>query len=153
MEDRRAMSFTPEVNHKSGSPRSESIALAEHIERRVAPRHPYDALIGLVLLDGRDRATEPIILRARDLSDGGVRIASRHPLKIHRRGVVQIVRTDGRRALAGVEVRHCRYAGDETHEVGLKFTAIPDSPDSKRWLDDCGTPILFDALLSEIAGQ
>ena len=146
------MSFPAEVHRKSESPRSEPVAPAGSQERRAATRHPYDALIGFVLLDGDDRPTQPILLRTRDISDGGVCITCRHPLKIHRRGVVQLVRSGGRRALTGVEVRHCQYLGDETHEVGLKFTAIPEVQDLDQWLDDQGTPKLLDALLSDNPG-
>ena len=127
--------------------------LDDHIRALEQERQKLSSLvnhtdIGFVLLDGDDRPTQPILLRTRDISEGGVCITCRHPLKIHRRGVVQLVRSGGRRALTGVEVRHCQYLGDETHEVGLKFTAIPDVQDLDQWLDDQGTPKLFDALLS-----
>ena len=41
-------------------------------------------------------------------------------------GVVQIVRTDGRFAIVGIEIRHCRRAGPHEYRVGVQFGPLPD---------------------------
>lgn len=116
-------------------------------DRRNKERHPYTLLVGLVLLDENRELLPPLLLRARDISVGGIGLSSRGPLDVGRRGVLQLVRSNGNLALAGVEVKHCRYVKDLEHIVGMCFIPMPAGFRTEDFLDDQGRLTLFDPLL------
>ena len=86
-------------------------------------------------------------MRARDLSVGGISLSSREPLDVGTKGVLQLVRSNGNLALAGVEVMHCRYVKDLEHLVGMSFIPMPPGFRTEDFLDDQGHLTLFDPLL------
>lgn len=112
-------------------------------ERRRHARHPFAGRVGLVL---EDRGG-PLLLHAVDLSVSGVQVQSSTPLTVGARGAMQMVRSDGRFALLGVEVRHCRYDGERRHGAGLAFGALPPSLPRERFVDAHGRLALIDPLL------
>ena len=116
-------------------------------ERRSKERHPYTLLVGLVLLDENRELTPSLLLRARDLSVGGISLSSRESLDVGTQGVLQLVRSNGNLALAGVEVMHCRYVKDLEHLVGMSFIPMPTGFRTEDFLDDQGHLTLFDPLL------
>ena len=116
-------------------------------DRRNKERHPYPLLVGLVLLDENRELTPPLLLRAKDISVGGIGLCCREPLEVGTQGVLQLVRSNGNLALAGVEVRHCRYVKDLEHIVGLSFIPMPPGFRTEDFLDDQGRLTLFDPLL------
>lgn len=115
--------------------------------RRNTERHPYTLLVGLVLLDENRELSPPLLLRARDLSLEGIGLSSRGPLDVGKQGVLQLVRSNGNLALAGVEVMHCRYVKDLEHVIGLGFIPMPPGFRTEDFLDDQGRLTLFDPLL------
>jgi len=141
------------ADHIDQSPRTLDAAAATATDRRAHVRHGYAALAGLVLVDEGGRRSAPLVVRTRDLSEGGLCITSIHPLLTGRRGMVQLVRADGRHAVAGIEVRHCRYVEDQAHEVGLQFTALPVGQRPDDLVSKCGRMRLFDPLLAENIGR
>ncbi len=118
-------------------------------DRRVHPRRVYETLVGLVLVDDAGGRGDPMVLRSRDLSTGGMGLVGRHPIDAGTAGVMQIVRGDGRVALLGVVIRHCRYVDDQTHEIGLEFCDLPPGVTAADFMDEHGTIELFDPLLKD----
>ena len=116
-------------------------------DRRTQKRHPYSLLVGLILHDENRNLMPPLLLRAKDLSVGGIGVRSREPIEAGRKGVLQLVRSNGNLALAGVEVMHCRYYKDLEHIVGLSFIPMPPGFRTEDFLDDQGRLALFDPLL------
>ena len=116
-------------------------------DRRNTERHPYTLLVGLVLLDENRELLPPLLLRARDISVEGIGLSSRGPLDVGKQGVLQLVRSNGNLALAGVEVMHCRYVKDLEHIVGLCFIPMPTGFRTEEFLNDQGRLTLFDPLL------
>ncbi len=116
-------------------------------DRRSKERQPYPLLVGLVLLDENRELMPPLLLRARDISVGGISLSSREPLEVGRQGVLQLVRSNGNLALAGIEVMHCRYVKDLEHLVGMSFMPMPSGFRTEDFLDDQGHLTLFDPLL------
>jgi hypothetical protein len=139
--------------HRDESEHTPEVSAATAPDRRAHPRHAYEALVGLILVDERGTMCPPLVVRARDLSEGGLSIISRRPIETGRRGVVQLVRADGRHAVAGVEVRHCRYVEDQAHDIGLKFAPLPEGVRQEDFLDASGRIALFDPLLAENIGR
>ena len=72
-----------------------------------------------------------------------------YKLRAHRRGAVQLVRSNGQRALVGFEIRHSRYAGSLRHETGLEFTALPEGFSAEDFVDENGRLITLDPLLDQ----
>ncbi|MCZ6834139.1 MAG: PilZ domain-containing protein [Planctomycetota bacterium] len=122
---------------------------AEKKERRGQKRHPYELLVGLILVDEQGQCSDSIVLRAINLSPGGVCLSSRQALEPGQQGVVQLMRTNGTYALAGVEIRHCHYIEDQNHIVGLQFKPFPKGLKRESFLDEQGHLRLFDPLLKE----
>lgn len=116
-------------------------------DRRNQKRHPYSLLVGLILHDENRNLMPPLLLRANDLSVGGIGVCSREPIEVGRKGVLQLVRSNGNLALAGVEVMHSRYCKDLEHIVGLSFIPMPPGFRTEDFLDDQGRLALFDPLL------
>lgn len=121
------------------------------VENRRGRRHPYAALVALILLeDGRRRG--PLVLRSQDVSVGGLLVLSAEPLPVDARGAIQLVRADGRYAIVGIRVRHCRYAGHLEHRIGLQFTPLPPAFARDTFLDTDGRVIPWDPLLKHNLG-
>lgn len=113
-------------------------------ERRNRTRHPYDALVALVLVSPTGDRGQAMILRAKDISMSGISLISRHMIYPGSRGGVQLMRSDGRVAVVGVQVRYCRYTGNMEHHTGLEFTPLPASLAPQDFLDKKGRPVLLD---------
>jgi hypothetical protein len=94
-------------------------------ERRSRQRVPYSAMVALILLGPDGYRSEPILLRARDLSGDGICVTGRNMIHVGSAGAMQLVRSDGRAALLGVQVMHCRYVGKMIHHTGMRFTDLP----------------------------
>ncbi|UCD73950.1 MAG: PilZ domain-containing protein [Phycisphaerales bacterium] len=107
-------------------------------ERRSRDRVPYDATVALILLGPDGYRSDPMLLRAKDISVGGISVISRNMIHVGAAGAIQLVKSDGRAALVGVEVRHCRYTGRMTHETGMRFTPIPEGLAPCDFLDRQG---------------
>ena len=124
-------------------------------DRRHDRRHPYRAMVAL-LLSGGDRPA-PLVLRSLDISAGGLLVAGSRALPVGAVGVMQLVRSDGRFALVGVEVMHSRYAGGMEHRCGVRFIPMPAGFRREDFLDADGRMVLLDPLLrqncSEAAGR
>jgi hypothetical protein len=116
-------------------------------DQRRKRRTPYRALVGVVLRRSDGTRTEPMVLRARDISSGGVSVMSSHAIPSGGVGVMQIVRSDGRFALVGVVARHCQYAGHMEHRTGFEFVPMPEGFSRAEFLDEQGRMILLDPLL------
>jgi len=104
-------------------------------ERRSRERVPYDATVALILLGPDGYRSEPMLLQAKDISAGGICVISRNMIHVGALGAMQLVRSDGRAALVGVQVRHCRYVGQMLHHTGMQFTDMPDGLSPKDFLD------------------
>ncbi len=119
------------------------------VEKREQRRHSYTALVALILSTPEGRRTGPMVMRAGDLSAGGIQVISSQPLPAGSQGVIQLVRSDGQFALVGIQVRHSRYVGDLAHRSGLEFIGLPDGFAREEFLDERGRLILFDPLLRQ----
>lgn len=119
-------------------------------ERRVASRHPYNALVAVVLTSADGTGSRPMLLRTRNISMGGLCVVSRHMLHPETTGAVQLVRSDGTMAVVGVRVTHCRYVGNMEHETGLRFIPLPSMASIERFFDEREQRLrLADPLLRE----
>jgi hypothetical protein len=118
-------------------------------ERRARKRVQYEALVALVLISPTGGRGQPQVVRARDLSLTGIGVVSRHMLYPGSQGALQIVRSDGRSALVGVQVRHSRYIGNMEHYTGLKFIALPADISTSDFLDRHGRMVLLDPALRQ----
>ena len=107
-------------------------------ERRDRQRVPYDATVALILLGPGGFRSEPILLRAKDISAGGICVVSRNMIHVGAAGAMQLVRSDGRAALVGVQIRHCRYVGQMLHQTGMQFTDMPEGLSPLDFLDRQG---------------
>ena len=116
-------------------------------DRRIKKRVPYNALVAIVLVGPTGQRGQPIVLRAKDLSLGGLCVLSRTMMYPGSRGAVQLVRSTGDVALVGVEVRHCRYSGDMQHQVGLQFVPMAAELASDSFLAQTGRMALLDPSL------
>ena len=130
---------------------AESIGVQEK-ERRGRQRVPYEALAALILIDDNGRRSSPLVLPTRDISLTGVSVISRGGIREDSRGAMQLVRSDGRRALVGVIVRYCRYVGDMQHHAGMEFAPLPAGLSADDFLDSQGRLCLLDPLLEENDG-
>lgn len=116
-------------------------------ERRAKDRQSYQSLIGLIFANDDGTLADPLVLRAKNISLGGLCLVSRELIAEGRQGVLQLVRSNGKLALAGVEVRYCKYVFDLEHEVGLQFVPMPEGLKTEDFLDENGRVKLFDQLL------
>ncbi|MHC4948985.1 MAG: PilZ domain-containing protein [Planctomycetota bacterium] len=118
-------------------------------EKRRQERHPYEGLVAIVLLASDGERSRPVVVRAKDISVGGICVVSRQMLHPDSRGAIQMVRSDGTRALVGVQVRFCRYAGAMRHETGMEFTALPEGLTAEDFVDESGQMVVLDPLLNQ----
>ena len=106
-------------------------------ERRTTKRLDYDALVALILLTPEGEKTAPILLRAKDISRGGIRVVGRQQVESGQSGAVQLVRSNGQVALIGIRVQHCeRLDGSTGYELGLQFAPLPAGLSPDDFLDD-----------------
>lgn len=117
------------------------------IEKRQQKRHDYSALVGLVVPGPEGGPGRTIVVRAADLSVGGLSVMSSVALGVGVRGAAQLVRSDGRFALVGFQVRHCRPLGNGDCNAGLQFAPLPDGLRREDFLDADGNLMLVDPLL------
>lgn len=122
---------------------------ATESDRRLNDRKPYEALVAVVLVQPEGGSSDPIVLRAIDISVGGMGVVSRQMLHPGTRGAVQLVRSNGQRALVGFETRHSRYTGSLRHETGLEFTALPEGLSAEDFMDEKGRLVTLDPLLDQ----
>jgi hypothetical protein len=118
-------------------------------DRRLKRRQPYTALVGLVLAGSDGERSVPIVLRASDISTGGIRVVSGQMLEPGALGALQLVRSNGQRAIVGFRVRHSRYAGKMRHEIGLEFTPLPEGLGAEDFVDEHGRLVTLDPLLEQ----
>lgn len=118
-------------------------------ENRNNDRHPYNGFVVLILLDQTGNASSPLLLRAEDISTGGIGIVSRHMFHIGSIGAVQMLRSDGKTALIGVKVKHCRYTGDMRHHSGLEFIPVPARIKEAHFTADDGRKPLIHTMMTE----
>ncbi len=106
-------------------------------ERRTTKRLDYDALVAMILLTPEGEKSAPILLRAKDISRGGIRVVGRHHAESGRMGAVQLVRSNGQVALIGILVQHCQHLDGSTgYEMGLQFAPLPAGLSPDDFLDD-----------------
>ena len=94
-------------------------------DRRDRERQPYEASVNLMLLTQGGTISPVQLLRAKDISAGGLCLRSRNMIHPGQRGAVQLVRSDGSVAVVGIHVLRCMYVGNMTHEIGMRFIDIP----------------------------
>ncbi len=106
-------------------------------ERRTTMRLDYDALVAIILLTPEGEKAKPALLRAKDISRGGIRVVGRHQVESGQSGAVQLVRSNGQVALIGIRVQHCeRLDGSTGYELGLQFAPLPAGLSPDDFLDD-----------------
>ncbi len=106
-------------------------------ERRTTKRLEYDALVAIILLTPEGEKADAILLRAKDISRGGIRVVGRHHAESGRMGAVQLVRSNGQVALIGILVQHCQHLDGSTgYEMGLQFAPLPAGLSPDDFLDD-----------------
>jgi hypothetical protein len=118
-------------------------------EKRLQPRFAWEGLVAMILGTESGGRTPTMVYRAADLSAGGLMVSGSKPLPVGATGVMQIVRGDGRFALLGIEVRHCRYVGPMEHRTGIRFIPLPPTFSRQEFLDDNGNLLLLDPLLRQ----
>ena len=122
---------------------------ASEPERRMQSRVEYDALVAMMIVDECGVCSEPFVVRANDISLGGLSVVSGRYLPAEAQTVVQLVRSDGTSALVGASVRHCRTMRPAEHHIGLAFGSMPDTVNTEDFLDEHGQLRLLDPLLKD----
>ena len=98
-----------------------------------------------------ERRTTKILLRAKDISRGGIRVVGRQQVVEGRMGAVQLVRSNGQVALIGIRVQHCeRLDGSTGYEMGLQFAPLPAGLSPDDFLDDQNMKLLDPLLRGNI---
>ncbi len=92
------------------------------LERRRRRRYPFPHLIHLTPLaaDGRSASGPPIVAVCKQLSEGGIGFFHPHPLP-HRKMIVAIELSDGRRWGLVVDLTWCRFTPHGWYESGGRF--------------------------------
>lgn len=109
-------------------------------DRRAQLRLPVDHELHFVLLTGNNIMTTALTGTARDISTAGVRIIGCSELAAGQRGVLELHRTSGERALVGFEVRHVTPStGSRPASAGLSFTKLPRELVRRAFLRSDGT--------------
>jgi hypothetical protein len=116
-------------------------------DRRAKGRVPYQGWVVLLLLGPAGERYPPRTLRAHDISSGGICVVSPQMMHVNSEGAIQMVRSDGSMAMAGVRVCHCRYIGKMKHHVGLAFIPMPEDFENESFLDEDGRMKLLDLRL------
>ena len=94
-------------------------------EARAFKRLPYEAWIMFVEVSPTGAKTEPITMRAIEISAGGMSLKSATRVEPGTRGGVMIGKSGGDPAVLGALIVHCRPAEDSSHECGLAFGELP----------------------------
>jgi hypothetical protein len=116
-------------------------------DRRSKRRHAYRAYVVIILVSPTGDRGKPILLRAKDISHTGMRVSSKQMIYPGSEGAVQMIRSNGRIALIGIEVKYCKYVGDMEHHTGLEFIPLPRGLTTDDFLDRDGRMVLLDPLL------
>jgi hypothetical protein len=116
-------------------------------ELRDSDRHSYKGYLVLILLDRSGNPGEPIFLQAENISTGGIGVVSRYMFHVGSIGAAQLLRSDGKTAIVGVEVKHCRYVGDMRHSSGFQFTAVPPRIKQSHFMTENGRRSLIQAMM------
>ena len=119
------------------------------VERRTQHRVSYDALVAVMPVESDGMASEPFVVRAHDISLGGLSVLSGRFLPENKTVVVQLVRSSGSTALVGATVRHCHTVRPVEHHIGLAFCQLPDEIGVERFLDENGCIQMLDPLLRD----
>lgn len=90
-------------------------------EHRDAQRMECDEQVALVQRTPDGGKSICTVVRARDISPGGMGVTSRYMLHVGHNGAMLITRSDGQQVILGIRVVHCQYTGDGGHESGLVF--------------------------------
>lgn len=117
-------------------------------ENRDMDRYPYHGHIVLILLDYSGNPSPPLLLRAADISTGGIGVVSRHMFHTGSIGAVQMLRSDGKAEIIGVKVKHCRYAGDMKHHSGFEFAPVPERIKESYFMSSNGSEYLVHAMMA-----
>ncbi len=126
----------PETNAAPVDAASGAVDTQEN--RRTAARLGHDQPVAVMLLNADGDFEPPRVARTNDVSKGGVSIRCEHMMDAGAIGVMQFVHPDGRAAMVGCEVRHCRYLDDGVHQIGIMFTKLDASIDPRQFLDEQG---------------
>lgn len=126
---------------------------AEATPAELAPRGqdrvPYTGHVVLVLITAEGDRTQPIVADAREISVDEISIVSRQMLHPGAAGAMQMMRSDGRLALVGVEVRGSTYIGNMQHITACRFVPLPATMPVDEFLDEDGRLKLLDPCLME----
>jgi len=112
-------------------------------ERRDNTRHSYHRDIPVYWISELNRNTDVSLLRACDVSVGGVRLLSRCMLYPGAKGVVQLSRNNQEHAIVGIEVLYTDYIGDMRYASGCRFIAVPAELLSTRFMMSDGGVVLL----------
>ncbi|MBL0922181.1 MAG: hypothetical protein IBJ10_08655 [Phycisphaerales bacterium] len=111
---------------------------SEDNDRRDHGRHPYHKDVPVYWLGELNRSSEVALLRASDVSVGGIRLVCRHMLYPGAKGVVQLTRQAAEHAIVGIEVMYTDYIGDMRYASGCRFIAVPQELLSTRFMQGDG---------------
>jgi hypothetical protein len=117
-------------------------------ENRNNDRLPYSGHVALILLDQSGTPIPPMLLQAADISRSGIGVTSRHMFHVGSVGAMQMLRSDGKSAIVGVKVRHCRYTGNMQHHSGFEFMAVPHQIKDSHFKAPTGAPSLIESMLA-----
>lgn len=92
---------------------------------------PTNRPIEMTVLADEMTPAHRVKVRAMDVSRSGMGVVTRAMLRPGMRAVLPMTRSDGRRALLGVEVMHAHIASDGVQALGctagLKFFKLPET--------------------------
>lgn len=109
-------------------------------ERRRHERFRFKSQVPVVWFT-REHVLKVVNVRTSDISVGSVRLIGRAVLRPGLRGAMEMHKSDGARALVGLEVRHCSYVGKMHYAYGCVFAAL--SPQLiKSWFTDANGRVL-----------
>ncbi|MCA9293890.1 MAG: hypothetical protein KDA20_08760 [Phycisphaerales bacterium] len=90
---------------------------------------PLNRPIEMTVLADEATPAHRVKVRAMDVSRSGLGVVTRATLRPGMRAVLPMTRSDGRRALLGVEVMHAHIVGDGANALGcaagLRFFKLP----------------------------
>jgi hypothetical protein len=107
-------------------------------EHRDSQRIACDENVAIVQRTPDGGKTICTVVRARDISPGGMCVNSRYMLHVGQTGAILVTRSNGEQSIVGVRVAHSRYTGNMEHESGLEFTGDADGFTLKDFVDQQG---------------
>ena len=112
--------------------------------KRTARRYEWSNSIQIIWMNEPYRSdVQPITLKARDISEGGMCLISRcmaHPGQF---GIALLGRGQNETLIRGVEVRYCKYDTNlQEHIIGCSWSKLPDHITPGILENDHG-PVLF----------